>query len=212
MEAGLGLLGFFAQDSDRWRLLARAGAIDAILQAAEVFENSAAILEAAYGALWQLAIDDANRELIGDRLDGDRVSQSMVRFPREEKLKKHATGLLQLMAFSEEDHTGSEMDASDTADGKQQRETQKERVHGAEEPLVVAPVADSEAATIANSADATANLGDAGRSHLNAPEKTGGSFGSDIQMDTIVEAFYVFDGDDDGTITTQEFDAVMRSL
>jgi hypothetical protein len=27
-----------------------------------------------------------------------------------------------------------------------------------------------------------------------------------------VEAFYVFDGDDDGTITTLEFDAVMRSL
>ena len=231
MEAGLGILGFFAQDSDNWRLLARAGGIDAVLQAALIFENSAAILEAAYGALWQLAIDDANRALIADRLDATQVSQSVARFPREEKLKKHAAGLLQLMALSE----GKDMEQADMTGGRaddlQPSEKQSmgarivaDRIHGPGEPLVLAAVESTEAATIVANAAATASVasGAAGTASeaepgaqaadLSAAEGVGVSFGSDIQMDTIVEAFYVFDGYDDGTITTQEFDAVMRSL
>lgn len=229
VEAGVGILGFFAQDSDNWRLLARAGGIDAVLQAALIFENSAAILEAAYGALWQLAIDDANRALIADRLDTTHVSKSVARFPREEKLKKHATGLLQLMALSEgkamerPDMNGARADVFQPSERQSMGErVAADRMHGPGEPLVIAAVEITGAATNVSNAAATASVasGAVGTgieaepeiADLNAAEGAGVSFGSDIQMDTIVEAFYVFDGDDDGTITTQEFDAVMRSL
>lgn len=187
-------------------------------------------MEAAYGALWQLAIDDTNRALIADRLDGNHVSLSIARFPREDKLKKHATGLLQMLALS----TGQDMEKAErtgTAGPFSHQPGEKvsqpiyariaaERVH-AGEPLVVMAAEDTAqaqatvASTAASVPSGTATSGHkpvVQAAHLSTAEGTVVSFGSDIRMDTIVEAFYVFDGDDDGTITTKEFDAVMRSL
>ena len=114
---------------------------------------------------------------------------TMERFPKEEKLAKHGNGLLQMVSLA----VGVQGGAQGSGGGHRGRQNDAEhvehRLHGVAEPLVVShahPIPDEPAAAAITKATSA--------------------------MDDAVEAFYVFDADDDGTITTIEFGAVMRSL